>query len=630
MENSGTRERAVRFGIFEADLRAGELRRQGLKVKLHGKPIQILALLLERPGEAVTREELRERLWPADTFVDFDHGLNNAVNKLREALGDSAETPRYVETLPRIGYRFIAPVALPVAPASSGPETALDKSSGRPSKRRLGLALAVVVLLVVVIAIGWQQLQRPPAVRADKVRLAVLPFQNLSDDPEQEYFSDGLTLELISALGRLEPNRLGVIGATSAMSYKGTPAAVERMRDELGVDYVLEGSVRREADRVRIAAQLVQMSDRTQLWSQTYDRELADIFSIQEDVASRVASSLAIELLQPQNQYPSPPAATTPEAYEAFLKGHYFTRHGNANKAAAFYVVATEIDPNYGPAYAGLANSLVFMYPQTMPKARQVALRALELDPLLPSAHSALGLVRLMHEWDWEGAEASFQRALSLDPAKPETHLRYSNYLAAMGRVEEAIAEARRAQQLDPRAPLPGQTMGRYYMFLGQTDRAIEEFKKALELDPDFLWSHIFLSIAYEQKAMYDQWADYGTRAWALTGGNSESIAEFKRIYAEQGYEAAARYRLGGRERRARRGHIQSAAIALGYVELGEKEKALYWLEQAFAHHTRDLIYLQVEPQYEPIREYPRFQAMLRRMNFPPPAGGVDAGGVED
>jgi tetratricopeptide (TPR) repeat protein len=309
---------------------------------------------------------------------------------------------------------------------------------------------------------------------------------------------------------------------------------------------------------------------------------------------------------------------TNAEAYEAFLKGRHFAQKGN-KKAVEFFEQAIVHDPAYAPAYAGLANSLLFRAParEFMPRAKEAALKALDLDDALPEAHAALGLVKLMYEWDWHGAEKTFRRALELDPADPETHLRYSSYLAAVGKLDEAIAVARRAQKLDPLAPLPGHVIGRYYTFAGQTDRAIEEYQKSLELHPDFYWSNLFLSFAYEDKGMHDQWFAYQMKAWRIGGVSPERLAEEEKVFSELGYEGVLRRIIERREENARRGYMPSSAISINYIRLGEREKALYWLEKAFEHHTRDLIYLKVEPNYDPLRSDPRFQSLLRRMNFP-------------
>lgn len=619
MSQAETKSRRARFGVFEVDLKAGELRRQGVRIKLQGRPFDVLALLLADPGEVVTREVLREQLWPSDTFVDFDHGLNNAVNKLREALGDSADSPRYVETLPRRGYRFVAPVEwLSDAHVSTAapPE---KKPAGRLSSHLPAdvVALLVAVLVLVVSYLAWQRPSPPTRASSSKVMLAVLPFENLGGDPQQEFFSDGLTEEMITRLGQLQPRRLGVIASTSAMHYKASPAPIPEIAHNLGVDFILEGSVRQDAGRVRVTAHLVQVSDQTQLWTETYDRELTDIFAVQDDVAKHVADSLALELLPPRS---APAPATSAPTYEAYLKGTYFARQGKAKDAIRNFQEAISLDANFAPAYAGLANSLVFQSPatQTMPAARQAALKALELDPNLPAAQSALGLVKLMYEWDWPAAEQAFQRALELNPADPETHLRYSNYLAAMGRLEEAVAAGRRAQQLDPLAPLPLQATGRYLTFMGRIDDAIAEYNKTLELDPNFYWGHLFLAFAYEEKGDYDRWLEHQVKAWLSHGDSKELMEDLQAAYRAGGHEGGLRWLITWREEWARSGILPSAALALDYAKLGEKEKALTWLERAYEAHTRDLIYLNVEPQYDPIRDDPRFQEVVRRIGLPP------------
>ena len=368
-----------------------------------------------------------------------------------------------------------------------------------------------------------------------------------------------------------------------------------------------------------IAAQLVHTGDQTQLWSETYERELLGIFAVQTELANSIAASLAVEFLPGRQTAPAHMPTTNAEAYEAFLKGRHFAQKGSAEKAVKFFEQAIVHDPAYAPAYAGLANSFLFRAParEFMPRAKTAALKALELDPSLPEAHAALGLVKLMYEWDWKGAEESFQRALELDPANPETHLRYSHYLAAMGRLDEAIAVARRAQRLDPLAPLPGQTIGRYYYFAGQLDRAIEEYQKTLELHPDFFWSHLFLNFAYVNKGMYDLAFEHRKRAWLIWGVNPELVAKAEKVFSTLGYEGLVRWEIEFEKQNAQRGAMSSATIAHHYVRLGEEEKALYWLWKAYEHHTRGLIYLKVEPNFDPFRSDPRFQELVRRMNFP-------------
>lgn len=609
-----TQPAILRFGVFELDSRTGELRKSGALVRLQPQPLKVLALLAGRAGELVTREEIQQQVWGGETFVDFEQGLNYCIRQIRDALGDDADSPRFVETLPRRGYRFLASVA-GLQPAAASP--AADRAPQETTQgRRWMVAAALVAVLAVAGNWLWRRILSTPRIPQDrKVMLVVLPFENLSNDPEQEYFSEGLTDEMITQLGALAPKHLGVIARTSAMRYKNTEKPAQEIGRELGVDYILEGTVRREGQRVRITTQLIQVNDQTHLWAESHERELASVFEIQRQVAQSVARSLALELL------PAPRArSTNPEAHEAYLKGRYFSQRGSVGDAAGHFRRAIEADPDYAPAFAGLANTLVFAVPaaQYMPMARDAAQKALELDEPLSDAHSALGLVKLMYEWDWPASEKAFQRAFELDSSNAEAHLRYSNYLAAMGKMDEAMGEARLAQQLDPLAPINGQTIGRYYALQGQYDRAIEEYKKTLELDPNFRWSVLFLSFAYEAKGDYDQWLAYQKRAWVIFRNRPDVGKEMEQAYRAGGYPAAMHRLNAMYEDDAKQGRITSATLAVNYVKLGDKEKALYWLKKAYESHTRDLIYLNVMPEFDPIRNDPRFQEIVRKIGLPP------------
>ncbi|MGH9330649.1 MAG: winged helix-turn-helix domain-containing protein, partial [Vicinamibacterales bacterium] len=395
-----------RFGVFEFDPRVGELRRRGLKVRVRGRPLDILAILLERRGEVVTREQLRERLWPADTFVDFDHGLNAAVNKLREALGDTAENPRFIETLPRRGYRFIAPVeslqkpvevAAPVG-LTAGPlmdvvsPEVRSQAPPRSQTRWKGIAIAATVAATVLTAAMWSGRSGPPAAApSGKVLLAVLPFENLSGTPDQDYFSDGLTDELIAQLGGLAPERLGVIARTSTLQYKAAKKDIGQIGRELGVAYVLEGSVRRAGDRVRITAQLIQVADQTHLWAERYDRDVADVLGIQSEVAMKVASSLAMEILADRSARAAP--ARVFPAFETYMRGRFYREQvteDSVRRAISHFERAIELDPNYAAAHAALADCHRLLAApgweverpgDLLPRARTAADRALQIDP---------------------------------------------------------------------------------------------------------------------------------------------------------------------------------------------------------------------------------------------------------
>ena len=624
MEPTDSPRRAVRFGAFEVDVRAGELRRSGVRIKLQEQPFQVLVRLLERPGQVVTREELRHSLWPEDTFVDFDHSLNTAVNRLREALGDSADSPRFVETLPRRGYRFIAPLAPPVAGLEvvdgARPVALVSVASHARAWGVRAAVLAAVVLLAVAGYLAWRRAAPPAAEPGQRLMLAVLPFENLSGDPEQEYFSDGLTEEMITQLGQLQPKRLGVIARTSSFHYKGTNKSIEEIGGELGVDYILEGAVRREGERVRVSAQLIQVSDQSHLWTESYDRELSGILGLQGELARAIAREIRLTLSPRTTAQLASARQVNLEAFDAYLLGRHYARQSAMGwKSAEYYLRAIEKDPNYAPAFAGLAEQAAFALPASkyMPRARAAATKALQLDEKLSEAHMALGLVKLFYDWDWTGAESEFKRAIELDPGSSLGHHRYTHYLWAMGRPEEALAEARLAQQLDPRSLLSNLNLGRTYYFVRDYDKAIEQHQKTLALDPNYYWAHFFLGITYEQKGMHKEAIAEIVKARELAGDPALASAMSK-AYATSGYQGALRTWAEDWAEDVERGEmVQPSSVAMIYSRLGEKEKALEWLEKAFQQRARGLVYVRVEPQLDPLRSDPRFQNLLRRMDFP-------------
>lgn len=503
MERENSAPGLARFGAFEVDFLSGELRKGGVRIKLQDQPLEILRILLEKPGTVVTREDLQKRIWPADTFVEFDHGLYTAITKLREALGDSSENPRFIETLPRRGYRFMAPV--------QGAEQTARRFAWR------GVAALAVSLLALALGLGtyFARGRFWPRVKASSGRamLAVLPFQNLTGDPNQDYFSEGLTEEMITDLGRLNPGRLGVIARTSVMRFKDTREDVQQIGHVLGVDYVLEGAVRRQGDQVRITAQLIQVRDQTHLWAQSYDRELHNILAVQEDVARNVADEIKIEF-PPQLHRLASTRAMNPDVHELYLKGRYFWNkrtEKDLKKGFDYFQQAIEKDPVYAPAYVGLADSYLalatyWVLPQdeAFPMAKAAALRALQIDDALAEAHVSLAVVKAEYDWDFVGAEREFQKALLLNPNYSVAHQWYAeDVLAPTGRFDEAIREMAQAQQLDPSSLITRVAMGFILIYARQYDRAIEQERNTVELDPNFPRSHYFLGFAYEQKRMY-------------------------------------------------------------------------------------------------------------------------------
>jgi len=616
--------RVFRFGVFEVDVRGVALRKDGLKVKLQDQPFEILIRLLERPGQLVTREELRERLWPADVFVDFDQGLNKAINKLREALNDSPESPRFVETVPRRGYRFVAPVEELGPPVSGGSEP-----GAKPVRlRRLWAASALLAALAALgLSLRTHLVPRalPPAGR---IKLAVLPFQNLDSGPDQDYFSDGLTEEMTAQLSRLDPRRLAVIARTSAHYYRKTAKRAGEIGRELGVDYILEGSVRRDAARLRITAQLIQVSDETHLWAESYDRAAENVFAIQDEVARRVGRSLTLELLPGSRSSPRRAPTTSSAAHEAYLKGRYQwnkrTEEGLTDSVEHFQEAVRE-DPSYAPGHAGLADAynLLASYgvhpsKEAVPRAKGAALRALELDPELAEAHASLGWALLVYDHDWEGAERAFSRAIEIDPDYPSAHQWLAYELRALGRHAEALAAARRAEQLDPRSLILRAILGWHYFLARDYDQAIAECRRTIEMEPGFPRVHSYLGWSFLQKGMYQEAIAELKKARDLFGDNPGRIAELGHAYAVAGRKTEARAVLRELTGLSRRRYLEPDLVALIHVGLGEREEAFRWLERAYEERAVKMVLLKVEPAFDPLRDDPRFADLLRRVGFPP------------
>ncbi|MGH9789942.1 MAG: winged helix-turn-helix domain-containing tetratricopeptide repeat protein [Candidatus Acidiferrales bacterium] len=626
-----SKTRVITFGPFTVDAVATEVRKHGVRLKLAGQPMQILGMLLERPGGVVTREELRAALWAGDTFVDFDHSLNAAVNKLREALGDSADNPRYIETLPRRGYRFIGQVNGLAAAVLPPAERAVMMSAAARGSPRWWVAITMIAVLATVagllaIDVGGVRGRlfgngKPPITAGTVQSLAVLPFANLSGDPEQEYFADGMTEELISQLARIQSLR--VAARTSAMQYKQARKPLPEIGRELGVQAVVEGSVMRAGDRVRISAQLVETASDRHLWAQSYERDVANVLALQAEVARTIAEQIRAQLTPAERARLASAAVVNPEAHQQYLLARFY-HHKSIGwatlRAIEHYRRAIELDPQYTLAYTGLAHSLVYApSPKTaMPQAKQMAEKALELDPLNPDAHVALGGARAVWEWDWVGAEQSYRRALELDAKSAPAHHSYALLLAIAGRFDEAVAQAKEAVELDPLAANLGHTLGRIYYFARRYEDAQRQYRRTLEKNPDDFWSYFFLAILHEKKGDFTTAAQYRFKVASLSVGfTPERLAVFEKAHKHGGYEGLLREIVRLETAGYPREDLISSAAALTYCTLGEKEKALEWLEAAFASHTRDLVYMNVEPGYDLIRNDPRFRALLAKMKFP-------------
>ncbi len=610
----------VDFGIFQLDLKARELRKAGLKVKLQGQPFRVLALLVDRAGQVVTREELRQSVWPTDAYVAFDQGLNNAIKKVRDALGDSADSPRFIETLARLGYRFVAPVgAAPQRP--SKPQGRFGLTTLR---KPVLIGLASACLLAALAYWAWHRLTISAQPAADKVILAVLPFDNLSRDPDQEFFSDGLTEEMIAQLGKLNPERLSVISSGSVARYKGTRLAANQIGGELHADYLVQGSVRRASDRVRITVQLIQSRDQTDLWTESYDRELKDILTLQDSVSRTIANQIHITLT-PAQQTRLPGGNLDPEAYEAYLKGRYYwnKRTGDGlQKALLYFQHAINKDPAYGAAYSGLAdcNSGLawhgFKSPaEALPAANAAALKAIEIDPQSAEAHASLGLV-LTHRWDWAGAEAEFKQALQLDSRYANTHHWYGDYLSIMGRHDEALLEARQALELDPLNLMIGTWVGRRYYLARKYDLAIEQGRNTEELDANFAAAHLLLGENYVQVGLRDQGLTELQTAASLSGDSPLYLAQVAVAYASAGEKTEALQIVARLQSISSTRYVSPYGFAQIYAALSDKEQTFKWLQTAYDDRAVWMAYLAVDPVFDSFRSDQRFQDFERRVHL--------------
>ncbi len=655
MNPSSPSSRIVRFGTFEADLKSCELRKHGLRLKLSEQPFQVLAILLEKPAEMTTREELRNRLWPRDTFVDFDHGLNNAVMRLREVLGDSSESPRFIETLPRRGYRFIAPVEYISASSTSEapseetghPLGALGQGAAEPatvgalvagagSNRWLALPRILIVGLAVVailaaffgITVHYARGIDPSKNKSDRVSsLIVLPLENLSGDKEQDYFADGMTDDLIANLAKIRSLR--VISRSTAMAYKGTRKPLSAIAHELNVDAVMEGTVMRVGNRVRITAELVQVSTDRHLWADTYESQLGDVLALQNRVSSAIVDEIRINLTPEEKERLAKSPAVSPEAYENYLKGRYYWNKRtdeNLVKSIGYFEQATQQDPQYALAYAGLADcygiigaAIFGTMPsnEAAPKAKAAALRALEIDPSLAEAATSLATVKFNYDWDWPGAAEGFQHAISLNPSYATAYQRYSLYLIAMGRFQDSFEQINKARELDPLSISINFSLGWRLYMARQFDRAIEQLRNTLEMDPSYELPHLVLGQAYEQKGDFARAIPELQKAAELSHGIPLMVSALAHGYAVAGNRAEAEKWLGNLLAESKGHYVSPYYVAIVYAGLGRKDTAVDWLEKAFADRSNGLVFLKVEPELDDLRSSPRFAALQQKLNLP-------------
>lgn len=631
--------RQYRFGSFELDREEGELRRQGTRLKLNEKPFQVLCVLLERAGHLVTREDLRQRLWSADTYVDFDANLNTALSTLRHTLGDSSESPRFIETVPRQGYRFVAPVTIvsPGEDLSRGqPESATITPASLPqaivaSPRRFGLvsrlwAVAIAVFFAgVIVWLSFAHWFRSPAA-SGKLMILVTPFENLSGDPGQDYLSDGLTDEMITRLGQIAPSRLSVIARSTAMQYKHTQKSVDQIARECRPDYILEGGLRRQDNRFRVTAQLFKVGDQGSLWTEAYDRDAGDLLIIQQDVADRIAQSLSLEML-PITPKVAEGASHNAVAYDSYLKGLFELNKRTQSdllQSIAHFDEATSREPGFANAYAALASAYnvgagwdFFSPDDAYSRAKAAALKALSLDDSLSDAHAAYAEVLHDYDWNWSKAEQEYQHALELNPSSALGHKAYAEYLTHAGRYNEALAEIRRAQALDPGSLVVSALVCYVYYHAREYDRAIEECNKVLELDHNFMPAHYWRGTAYVFSRRFEEAiADFRV-ASQLSENTNYFLAWSGLAYALAGKKTEAIQAVEQLKQNGLRQYVSPYGLASIQLALGNREQALTLLEKACRERAADAVFLATAQEFDSLHSDPRFHKLIALIEFP-------------
>jgi TolB-like protein/DNA-binding winged helix-turn-helix (wHTH) protein/Tfp pilus assembly protein PilF len=606
------------FGPFRLDPAEKVLLADGRPAPLTPKAFETLLALVENSGHILEKDELLKRVWP-DTFVEEGTLVQN-IATLRKALGEGPDHRPYIETVPRRGYRFSGTVRRVDAGA---PAKATHSRAARPIA--VGAAIGGVLLLAVWFA--RDRIWTPGVPERAKIMLAVMPFVNLNGDSAQDYFSNGLTEEMIAQLGALEPARLGVIARTSAMQYKDTKKDARQIGRELGVDYLMEGSVRRDGEQVRITAQLVQVKDQTHLWAQNYDRNLRDILGLQRDVAGAIAREIKLKLTPGASARLANGSPRDPQAYELYLQGRYFWNKRTESgfvKAIEYFNEAIARDPNYAQAHAGLADAYALLGSlasagisrhEAMSSAKRSALRALDLDDSLAEAHTSLAFVLTQYEWDWQGAEREFRRALELNPNYATAHQWYGLWFMAHGKFEQALEEERLAQEADPLSIIIETDTCQFLEYAGRNDEAIRHAQRALELDPGFPLAHLYLAEAYDGKRNYRE-AIAELIGLDHKEGGDWATAILGRTYALAGQRDKAEAALQTLLESANHGEGPAILLAQVYTALGEKEPAFAWLEKAYRNHEAALILLGMAPAFQPLGGDPRYKGMMQRMSL--------------
>jgi pentatricopeptide repeat protein len=632
------------FDEFEVDLRSGELWERGNRLRLQGQPFQVLRVLLERRGEIVTRDELKQTLWLANTFVDFDDGLNTAVRKIRDALGDSAEKPRYIETIPRRGYRFMAclsdlrPAVLSSQEEESNDSPVQEFSRSDPSapvvlpgpEQLLSIRWRVLLSAAAALALFSTALllyrgssvkgSRQPRIKS----LAVLPLKNLSADPAQEYLADGMTEALIGRLAGIHDLR--VISRTSIMQYKDTKEKLPEIAKTLGVDAIVEGSVIRDGNRIRVHAQLIRAATDEHFWSETYDRELRDVLTLQSDVAQSIAQKVEVTITGEERARLTAARSIAPEVYENYVKGRSILDKSDSRsgleESVGYFEEATKRDPTFAPAYVGLADAYdrlgtIFIGTppsEVRPKVVNAARKALELDPELAEAHVLLADI-YQQQWHWSDAQAEYQRALDLKPNDAAAHVGFAHWLLCQGRTQEALTWTARGRELDP-IEVSGTIIGETLFFAHRFDEAIHELRTVLAVQPDSASALWYLGFSLIAKGQPEDAIPVLEKAVSITNRSPGVIGVLIRAYAHAGRRKDALRLLDELKQRRQKGYVPAGAFVNAYAGLEDQEQTFAWLEHAYQEQSNILQFLKVHPYFDPLRDDPRFKDLLHRVGL--------------
>ena len=624
----GPQRRVTRFGAFELDLASGELLKHGIRVKLRDKPFQILLALLERPGDVITRKELQERLWPGDTFVEFENGLNNAISRLRETLGDNADRPLYIETLPRRGYRFVAPLEMRTdtmrheAPPAVVPNAPSESASRITPWRWWPIALALVAAAA---SVSWYWPSPRPAPVPSTQAIAVLPFVpgDAREASADHYVAFGMTEALITELSRV--GALKVISQTSVMQYKGVSKALPEVARELGAGTIVEGSVLREGDQVRITVQLIDARTDTHLWAQSYMRDQSAALAGQRQLAREVAGIIRSRLVPSDRSTPPVFHQTNPPAYEAYVKGRYAMQRqdeGEWLKGRAFFEQSIAADPTFAPAYVGLANYYVTtdsLSPiEAMPRAKANAQRALQLDEMSAGAHAALAFVHYFGDWDWAAVEREFTRAVELDPSDAWTRRWHALYLSAMGRHAAAIEEIQRAIELDPVSVSAFDAAGAVWFNARRFDKVLEQARRIAELSPQDPRAYAHMTIGHLFQGDLVQAVDMAQKGVAASARNPAFLAMLTATLQRAGRVDEAHATLAELNHVAAKGYVPDFFLGMAHLSLDKRDDAIRLLQRGYEARDGYLVYLNVTPWADALRGHPQYEDLLRRMNFPP------------